>query len=122
MDINSNSFVKEVSYLTKHQVSLENLRISNRAHVILPYHIKLDKLQENEKGIYKIGTTKEGIGPAYMDKAARSGIRIADLLDKDTFYKKLMQNVREKNRLFEKIYAVEPDAVEEIFDENKDYD
>src|SRR5690625_7835677 len=56
-----------------------------------------------------------------MDKAARLGIRIADLLDKDTFYKKLMQNVKEKNRLFEKIYEVEPVAVEEIFDEYYEY-
>ena len=58
------------------------LRISDRAHVILPYHIELDRLQEEAKGDNKIGTTIKGIGPAYMDKAARVGIRIADLLIK----------------------------------------
>lgn len=121
MVINPKSFVKEVAYLKEHDVSLDNLRISNRAHVILPYHIKLDELQEEEKGIYKIGTTKKGIGPAYMDKAARSGIRIADLLDKDTFYKKLSQNVKEKNRLFEKVYEVEPFDIDEIFEEYYEY-
>lgn len=121
MVINPKSFVKEVAYLKEHDVSLDNLRISNRAHVILPYHIKLDELQEEEKGIYKIGTTKKGIGPAYMDKAARSGIRIADLLDKDTFYKKLSQNVKEKNRLFEKVYEVEPFDIDEIYEEYYEY-
>src|SRR5690625_3817120 len=121
MDINSNSFVKEVSYLTKHQVSLENLKISNRAHVILPYHIKLDILQEEEKGSYKIGTTKKGIGPAYMDKAARVGIRIADLLDRKTFHEKLNQNLLEKNRVFEKVYQVAPFDIDEIFEEYFEY-
>lgn len=121
MVINPKSFVKEIAYLKEYDVKLDNLRISNRAHVILPYHIKLDKLQENEKGIHKIGTTKKGIGPAYMDKAARSGIRVADLLDKETFYRKLSQNVKEKNRIFEKVYEVDPVDVEEIFKEYYEY-
>src|SRR5699024_12853518 len=60
--------------------------------------VKLDILQEEEKGIHKIGTTKKGIGPAYMDKAARIGIRVADLLDKEVFKEKLKQNLKEKNR------------------------
>ncbi|WP_199484308.1 adenylosuccinate synthetase, partial [Listeria innocua] len=65
-----------------------NLRISNRAHIILPYHIRIDEADEERKGANKIGTTKKGIGPAYMDKAARVGIRIIDLLDKETFKEK----------------------------------
>ena len=73
-------------------ISTENLRISDRAHVILPYHIKLDQLQEDSKGEDKIGTTIKGIGPAYMDKAARVGIRIADLLDKDIVYQTNKEN------------------------------
>lgn len=121
MVINPKSFIEEVAYLKDHNVSIDNLRISNRAHVILPYHIELDILQEEEKGIYKIGTTKKGIGPAYMDKAARNGIRMADLLDKDTFYKKLTQNVKDKNRLLEKVYEVEPVNVDEIFEEYYEY-
>lgn len=117
MVINPKSFVKEVAYLHDHGISTDNLRISNRAHVILPYHIQLDGLQEEEKGIYKIGTTNKGIGPAYMDKSSRMGIRIADLLDKDVFYDKLKQNVAEKNRLFEKVYEAEPVDADAIFEE-----
>src|SRR5699024_10631417 len=101
--------------------STDNLRISNRAHIILPYHLKLDILQEEEKGINKIGTTKKGIGPAYMDKAARCGIRVADLLDKEAFAAKLEQNLKEKNRLFEKVYEVEPFAIDDILEEYYEY-
>ncbi|WP_047980148.1 adenylosuccinate synthase [Ornithinibacillus contaminans] len=117
MVIDPKAFVEEIAYLHERNVSTDNLRISNRAHVILPYHLKLDILQEEEKGINKIGTTKKGIGPAYMDKAARTGIRIADLLDKDVFRAKLEQNLKEKNRLFEKVYEVEPLNVEDILEE-----
>src|SRR5690625_2847027 len=121
MVINPKAFVEEVKYLHDKNVSTDNLKISNRAHVILPYHIKLDILQENEKGINKIGTTKKGIGLAYMDKAARCGIRIADLLDKNVFKEKLQQNLQEKNRLFEKVYEVEPMLIEDIFEEYYEY-
>src|SRR5690625_4686671 len=103
MVIDAKAFVEEVKYLHDKNISTDNLRVSNRAHVILPYHIQLDILQEEEKGINKIGTTRKGIGPAYMDKAARMGIRIADLLDLNTFKEKLKQNLAEKNRLFEKV-------------------
>jgi len=121
MVINPKAFVEEVKYLHDKGVSTNNLKISNRAHVILPYHIQLDILQEDEKGALKIGTTKKGIGPAYMDKAARSGIRIADLLDKESFEEKLKQNLQEKNRLFEKVYEVDPMTFEEIFEEYYEY-
>ncbi len=79
-----------MAYLHEKNVTTDNLRISDRAHVILPYHIKLDQLQEEiQKGENKIGTTIKGIGPAYMDKAARVGIRVADLLDKEIFEERL---------------------------------
>ncbi|RFA35309.1 adenylosuccinate synthase [Virgibacillus dokdonensis] len=121
MVIDPKAFVEEIAYLHERHVSTDNLRISNRAHVILPYHLKLDILQEEEKGDNKIGTTKKGIGPAYMDKAARCGIRIADLMNKDIFRKKLEQNLLEKNRLFEKLYGVEPMKLEDIVDAYYDY-
>ena len=121
MVIDPKAFVEEVKYLHDRNISTDNLRVSNRAHVILPYHIELDILQEEEKGSNKIGTTRKGIGPAYMDKAARCGIRVADLLDKDMFKAKLEQNLTEKNRLFEKVYGVEPMKVEDIFDEYFEY-
>src|SRR5699024_3516925 len=117
MVIDPKAFCEEIAYLHERNISTDNLRISNRAHIILPYHIKLDILQEEDKGIHKIGTTKKGIGPAYMDKAARCGIRIADLLDKDTFRAKVEQNVKEKNRLFEKVYESEPENADDIVEE-----
>lgn len=121
MVIDPKAIVEELQYLHDKGVTTENLRISNRAHVILPYHIKLDLLQEEDKGIHKIGTTKKGIGPAYMDKAARTGIRIADLLDKEVFREKLVQNLAEKNRLFTKVYETEEIQVEDILKEYYEY-
>ncbi|MGI8313916.1 adenylosuccinate synthase [Halobacillus mangrovi] len=121
MVIDPKALLDELKYLHDKGVSTDNLRISNRAHVILPYHLKLDELQEEDKGANKIGTTKKGIGPAYMDKAARTGIRIADLMDKESFREKLEQNLAEKNRLLEKVYETEPFTVEEILDEYYEY-
>ena len=94
--VNPKSLVKELAYLKENNIITDNLKISDRAHVILPYHIKLDQLQEDAKGDNKIGTTIKGIGPAYMDKAARVGIRIADLLDKEIFEERLRINLEEK--------------------------
>ena len=102
--LNPKSLVAELDYLKEKGVPTDNLRISDRAHVILPYHIVLDGLQEKSKKGNKIGTTNKGIGPAYMDKASRVGIRVADLLDKETFEAKLRTNLAEKNRLFEKFF------------------
>ena len=119
--LNPKSLVTELKYLHDNGVSTDNLRISNRAHVILPYHIVLDGLQEAAKKDNKIGTTNKGIGPAYMDKAARVGIRVADLLEKDTVEEKLRTNLEEKNRLFEKMYGHEPLKFEDIFEEYYEY-
>lgn len=119
--INPKSLIAEIQYLHDHQISTDNLRISDRAHVILPYHIVLDQLQEDEKGDKKIGTTIKGIGPAYMDKASRVGIRIADLLDKDFFHERLNMNLEEKNRLFTKVYDHEPLQFDDIFSEYYEY-
>ena len=82
-----------------------NLNISDRAHVIMPYHLVLDGLEEDRKGDSKIGTTRKGIGPCYMDKAARNGIRIADLMDAEEFELKLRRIVAEKNVLIEQVYG-----------------
>jgi adenylosuccinate synthase len=121
MVIDPKALVQELKYLHDKGVSTDNLRISNRAHVILPYHLKLDEVEEERKGANKIGTTKKGIGPAYMDKAARVGIRIADLLDREEFERKLTQNLQEKNRLFEKMYEVEGFKIEDFMDEYYEY-
>ncbi len=121
MVIDPKALVQELKYLHDQGVDTSNLRISNRAHVILPYHLKLDIMEEESKGANKIGTTKKGIGPAYMDKAARVGIRIADLLDREEFEMKLERNLKEKNRMFEKFYEVEGFTKEEILEEYFEY-
>lgn len=121
MVVDPKALVAELAYLHGKGVTTDNLRISNRAHVILPYHLKLDEVEENSKGDNKIGTTKKGIGPAYMDKAARVGIRIADLLDKEVFEEKLARNLADKNRLLERIYETEGFKLEDILDEYFDY-
>lgn len=119
--INPKSLVKELAYLHEEGVTTDSLRISDRAHVILPYHIELDRLQEEAKGDNKIGTTIKGIGPAYMDKTARVGIRIADLLDRDVFAERLRINLEEKNRLFTKLYNAPALSFDDIFEEYYEY-
>ncbi|WML42455.1 adenylosuccinate synthase [Neobacillus sp. PS3-40] len=121
MVVDPKALLEELAYLNEKGVSTENLRISNRAHVILPYHLKLDEVEEESKGANKIGTTKRGIGPAYMDKAARIGIRIADLLDHEVFEEKLERNLKEKNRLFELIYNTTGFKIEDILEEYFQY-
>ena len=119
--VNPKSLVGELARLAEQGVTGENLRISDRAHVILPYHIKLDKLQEAAKGADKIGTTNRGIGPAYMDKAARVGIRMADLLDKEIFEERLKANLKAKNEEFVKVYDSTPMNFDDIFEEYYQY-
>jgi adenylosuccinate synthase len=115
--VNPKSLVTEINGLHARNIDTSNLRISNRAHVILPYHIHQDKVEEASRGDKKIGTTVKGIGPCYQDKVARNGIRMADLLDKEVFEQKLRENLALKNRLFEKFYEVEGLNFEDIFEE-----
>lgn len=119
--VNPKALIEELGYLKEQGVDESGLRVSSRAHVTLPYHILLDKCQEKAKGEQKVGTTQNGIGPTYMDKVSRIGIRIADLLDKETFETKLRANLKEKNVLFEKVYNVKPFKFEDIFDEYYEY-
>lgn len=109
--------LQELKGLKERGIDTSNLRISNRATVVLPYHLKQDELEEERRGENKIGTTKKGIGPAYMDKVARIGIRMADLIDREVFESKLRHNVAEKNRLFEKFFEAEGVKFEDIFEE-----
>ena len=115
--VNPKSLVTEINGLHARNIDTSNLRISNRAHVILPYHIHQDKVEEASRGDKKIGTTVKGIGPCYQDKVARNGIRMADLLDKEVFEQKLRENLASKNRLFEKFYEVEGLNFDDIFEE-----
>ncbi|GLB47307.1 adenylosuccinate synthetase [Philodulcilactobacillus myokoensis] len=118
--VNPKSLIHELHYLKKNHVKTDNLRISDRAQVIMPYHILFDGLQEQLK-TNKIGTTKKGIGPAYMDKLERIGIRIADLIDKDTFATKLEQALAVKNKILMRVFKRKPIQFSDIYDEYYQY-
>ena len=106
--------LQEIEGLEKQGKSAKSLQISDRAHVIMPYHIALDNAEEASKGDAKIGTTKNGIGPCYADKINRIGIRICDLYDMETFKQKLAYNVEFKNKMLTKVYDAEPVSYDEI--------
>ncbi|WP_227762988.1 adenylosuccinate synthase [Zhaonella formicivorans] len=113
--------LQEIEHLEAKGINTSNLRISSQAHLIMPYHKKIDEVEEERRGAAKIGTTKRGIGPAYMDKFARVGIRIIDLLDKEEFEKLLERNLQEKNHLLNKVYQTEGFSTEEILAEYLSY-
>ncbi|HMM07060.1 MAG TPA: adenylosuccinate synthase [Clostridiales bacterium] len=98
----------EMEQLQERGISFQHFYLSDRAHLIMPYHKLIDGLEESAKGEDKIGTTKRGIGPAYSDKVNRVGIRICDLLEFDEFQRKLHVVLKQKNLLLEKIYGEEP--------------
>ncbi len=106
--INPGVLLQEISSMKAQGIDCSNLLISDRAHVVMPYHARLDELQEAALGEDKIGTTKGGIGPCYMDKVSRTGIRICDLMEPDTFAQKLRVNLNAKNAIITKIYGGEP--------------
>ena len=112
-------FFEELEMLQSNGIDTKNIKISDRAHIIFPYHKELDGLAEEARGDNKIGTTKRGIGPCYMDKTERSGIRICDLMDKDVFAKKLKGQVEAKNKLVKGVYDKEEDMFnfDEIYSE-----
>ncbi|QJC54081.1 adenylosuccinate synthase [Paenibacillus albicereus] len=114
MVINPAALLDEIDYIHENGFSTENLKISDRAHVIMPYHLVLDGLEEDSKGDNKIGTTRKGIGPCYMDKAARNGIRIADLMDAEEFETKLRRLVAEKNHVIQQVYSGETLSADDI--------
>ncbi len=95
---------EEMETLTRQGIALDGrIVVSDRAHVVFPYHKLLDSLSESARGAGLIGTTKRGIGPCYADKVARTGIRVADLMNADVFAKRLRQNVEEKNRVLRQL-------------------
>ncbi|QEK13497.1 adenylosuccinate synthase [Crassaminicella thermophila] len=114
-------FLKEIDKIEAQGVCTDNIKISDRAHVILPYHKVIDALAEEARGGEKIGTTKNGIGPCYMDKVERSGIRICDLMDKDVFIEKVSKQIDKKNEIIEKIYGGEKLNKEEIISTYLEY-
>lgn len=113
--VNPEVLLEELDGMVKKGVTISKLEVSTRAHVIMPYHIRIDEEDEKLRGDDKIGTTKNGIGPCYADKINRVGIRIGDLMDRDVFYQKLKTNLELKNRLFATYYNCEGFDFEEIF-------
>lgn len=119
--INPGVVLAEIAGMKEKGIDCSNLVISDRAHVVLPYHQRIDELQEEALGTHKIGTTKGGIGPCYMDKVARVGIRICDLMEPETFAEKLKVNLEAKNAIITKIYGAEPFDYDTVLKEYLDY-
>lgn len=103
------ALIDEIEGLKKEGIDVgDNLRISKNAHVIMPYHVAIEKQKEERKGEKKIGTTGRGIGPSYVDKISRSGIRMIDLLYPDIFREKVKSNLEDTNFILTKQFGVEP--------------
>lgn len=113
--------LKEMKGLNDRGITTDHLLISDRAHLIMPYHIGLDELQENFRGNNSIGTTKRGIGPCYADKIERCGIRMCDLIDKEELIKKVKANLELKNLIIERVYGGKPYDAEAIIEEYLGY-
>ncbi|MFR5644893.1 MAG: adenylosuccinate synthase [Clostridium paraputrificum] len=121
--VDPKALFEEIGYLEKEGVKVtpEKLIISDRAHLIMPYHRVLDVLKEKARGKNDIGTTGKGIGPCYTDKFERCGIRVCDLLHEDVFEEKLRENIKMKNEYITKVLGGEALDVEEILVQYKQY-
>lgn len=119
--VDPQALLDEISFLEKNNIRIDGrLFISHNAHLIMPYHKLLDSISES--GQNKIGTTGRGIGPCYIDKYARKGIRIVDLLNKEILEKKIRENLAEKNTLLKKVYDHKELDVEAIIAEYIEFD
>ena len=116
------AFLEELAGLEKRDISVRGrLFISSKAHLIMPYHKAIEKETEKLKGDRRIGTTGRGIGPAYVDKMARIGIRAGDLLEPDLFREKLSANLTEINHLLKQLYEVEQFDLNKVYEEYMGY-
>ena len=116
--VDPKALIEEIKLLKTKNISVSGrLKISDKAHVIFPYHMKIDELREAKRKKGKIGTTKKGIGPCYADKVSRVGIRMGDLYDEEYFKKILDENIKEKNILIKDLYGFDEFSKDEIFEE-----
>lgn len=113
--------LQEMDAMAARGIDTSNIRISDRAHVVMPYHRLMDGIGDAQRGADKIGTTGRGIGPCYMDRDDRIGIRVCDLMEKDEFAKKLKKNLDNKNGELAAVYAHEPLDYEEVLTEYEGY-
>src|SRR5204863_8908264 len=109
--------IKEMDELRAAGIDVSRLVVSGNAHMIMPYHLELEKVTERFLGSNALGTTKRGIGPAYADKAARIGLRVQDLFDEKIFRQKLDAVLKEKNLLLTRVYGRLPMTAELIVDD-----
>ena len=119
--VNPLALKKEMEMLDAEKIDYSGLKISARAQVIMPWHIELDKIYEEQLGDDAIGTTCKGIGPAYMDKAERTGIRICDLLDEDVLESKISTACKRKNDLLVNFYNRKAFDPKKIIEDYKEY-
>lgn len=119
--INPPSLLEEMDELKNNNIDFSNFFIDKRAHVVMPWHIELDGALENLRAGDKIGTTKRGIGPCYMDKAQRSGIRMYDLVNEDLLKEKAKVEGELKNKYFKEVFNVKPLDVDKIIKEYIEY-
>ena len=119
--INPAVLIDEINQLNERGVDTTRLFISDRANLIMPYHILLDGLEEEWRGGKALGTTRKGIGPAFADKAARLGIRAGDLLDKEVLRERLRSILDYKNIILTKIYGVSPLSLDEVYSQYCQY-
>lgn len=117
MVINPKALLEEMNYLNEQGIDTKQMYISDRAHVILPYHLEIDALQEQRRGKNSIGTTKKGIGPAYVDKYARIGIRMGEFVDEALFHTRLEEVLALKKKEYPELTL----NVDDIFNEYKEY-
>ncbi len=113
--------LQEIDGMEEKGISTKNLKIDARANVIMPYHIELDGLSEKARGKSDIGTTKKGIGPCYMDRTERSGIRMCDLINPDKFSTMVRDNLKIKNKIIELVYDGTPLNADDIINEYSEY-
>jgi len=120
--VDPEALLNEMERLKARGIDIERaVKLSDQAHVIFPYHKRLDVLEEGARTDGRIGTTGRGIGPCYVDKVARCGIRVADLCAEQVFAAKLKQNVTEKNRLFKLLYHAPPESYDALFESYRAY-
>ena len=121
MVINPAVLIEEMNQLNQRGVDTSRLFISDRAHLIMPYHVLLDGLEEESRGGKAIGTTRKGIGPAFADKVARLGIRTGDLLDKEVLMERLRLILDGKNTILTKVYGASPLSLDEVYSQYCQY-
>ncbi|MCB1198357.1 MAG: adenylosuccinate synthase, partial [Deltaproteobacteria bacterium] len=121
--VNIKALYEEIQMLQEFGVTVtpNNFKICENAHLILPYHIYMDQLTEAKRGDQKIGTTVKGIGPAYADKIARTGVKMSHLRDMNDFEERVQKNILQKNTLIEHLYQAEPISYQYIADEILQY-